>query len=160
MQDIFDPTYLGSLSDEEFNTLLASQLQPKKPKPRPYVEPTPKRDMGFIEGNLKKAWGGFGTMAGGALGLAGDLVGSDTIKEYGLGAAEGAQMYNRDIDRRMITPETNLIDTYEKQGLWEAAKDTPQFIAEQAVQNLPLMIGTGGVGGFVGKQTTKSLLLK
>lgn len=160
MQDILDPKYLATLSDEQFDALLNSVAQPQKPKPKPYVEPTPPRDMGFMEGNLKKAWGGFGTMAGGALGLVGDLVGSDTIKEYGLGAVEGAQMYNRDIDQRMITPETNLVDTYEKQGLWEAAKATPQFIAEQAVQNLPMMVGTGGVGGLVGKSATKSLLLK
>ncbi len=160
MQPQITPEYLATLSDEQYLKLLDSISKPQNPKPKPYVEPTPVRDVGFIKGNLQKAWGGFGQMAGGALGLFGDLVGSEGIKEYGLGAAEGAQIYNRDVDQRMINPEINLIDTYEKQGIWEAAKATPQFIAEQAVQNLPMMIGTGGVGGFVGKQATKSLLLK
>lgn len=128
-------------NDAEIDSAFASWV-PQKPTP----------DTGFISGNLQKAAGAFGSMAGGALGLVGDLIGSDSIRDYGLGAAEGAGQFNRDVNARMMTPQVNPADTYETKGLLEAAKEVPQFVAEQALQNLPLMLAAGGITGAVTKK--------
>lgn len=162
---MLNPEQLANMSDEEFDAFIISLSanKPQRQQPQvPTIQPLqPQVDKtGFVKGNIQKSWGSFGQMAGGALGLFGDLVGSDSIKDYGLGAAEGAQMYVQDVDKQMATPATDVIGTYEREGLWEAAKEVPQFIAEQAIQNVPLMIGTGGVGGFVGKSAAKSALTK
>ena len=144
-----------------FDDIDEESLKPYLTKPVPaYSPPVKKEPIGFVKGNLQKAWGNFGQMAGGGLGLVGDLLGSESIKDYGLGAAEGAQMYNADVNSQMTTPETNLVDTYNREGLLEAAKQAPQFIAEQAIQNAPLMLGTGGLGGLVGRSAAKGYIAK
>lgn len=159
-----DINNLATMSDAEFDVFLGSlgtskQSQRKKLVPfRETPEATKPPDVGFIKGNLMKSAGSFGQMTGGALGLFGDLVGLENIKNYGLSAVEGAQMFNRGVNERMMTPETNIGETYDKQGLWEAAKETPQFIAEQAIQNLPLMIGTGGITGLAARSGAKASL--
>ena len=162
---MLNPEQLANMSDEEFDAFIISLSanKPQRQQPQvPTIQPLqPQVDKtGFVKGNLQKSWGNFGQMAGGALGLFGDLVGSDSIKDYGLGAAEGAQMYVQDVDQQMATPATDVIGTYEREGLWEAAKEVPQFLAEQAIQTAPLMVMTGGTGGFVGKTVVKSALTK
>lgn len=85
----------------------------------------------------------------GGVGLAGDVVGSDTIKDFGL---EG---YQRNMqDAAVAREEAGMIDADEIDGFGSAAK----FAYGSLLENLPQLaptIALGGAGGIAGRQLVK-----
>jgi hypothetical protein len=85
-------------------------------------------------------------MGGGAIGIVGDLVGSDTIRDFGL------DIYRRNMEEAALSaPETNFFDI---DGVGDALN-----WAGYTLGNLAPMMATsvagGGVGGLLAKQAVK-----
>lgn len=85
----------------------------------------------------------------GVVGLAGDLAGSETVKQIGL---EGFQSNMQ--EAAQAREDVGMVDFDEIDGVGNAGKWAYGTLLEQLPQLLPT-IGLGGAGGIVGKQLVK-----
>jgi hypothetical protein len=85
----------------------------------------------------------------GVVGLAGDLVGSETVKQIGL---EGFQRNMQ--EAAQAREDVGMVDFDEIDGVGNAGKWAYGTLLEQLPQLLPT-IGLGGAGGIAGKQLVK-----
>jgi hypothetical protein len=106
--------------------------------------PKEEEDGDFVRG-IKKAAYQIPQTIGGTVALAGDLVGSEGMRDYGLGVyqknADKVQAVTKDSDSL-----TNVLEG-DASGL-DWLQNAAGYTAGQAVT----AIATGGVGGFIGKQ--------
>jgi hypothetical protein len=112
---------------------------------QPLVTDKPKEEDGDFVRGLKKAAYQIPQTAGGAAALVGDLVGSDGLRDYGLG------VYQNNTDKiegltRDSDSLTNVLQGDASAVDW--AQNAAGYVAGQAATAL----ATGGVGGFIGKQ--------
>jgi hypothetical protein len=109
--------------------------------------PTAKGEQGDFSRGFEKAMLQVPQTAGGALALAGDMVGADGVRDYGL------NVYQRNADKiAAISKPTDSLSAVMEDAPDTSAADWIQnaagYTAGQALQ----AVATGGVGGFIGKQ--------
>jgi hypothetical protein len=111
-----------------------------------------KADPTLGEFTSKMIGSGFDQVQGlgmGVVGLAGDLVGSETVKQFGL---EGFQRNMQ--EAATAREDVGMVDFTDIDGVGSAGKWAYGTLMEQLPQLLPT-IGLGGAGGIVGKQLVK-----
>ena len=104
-------------------------------------------DQGDFSRGLSAGVDSLQGLAYGAVGLAGDAIGSDTIRDFGVDG------YRRNMDA--VALRARETDAYEGINSFGDAVDFGQYYAAYAIPNLATTIASGGIGGLVGKQLVK-----
>ncbi len=86
-------------------------------------------------------------LAYGAVGLAGDAIGSDTIRDFGIDG------YRRNMDD--VALNARETDAYEGINSVGDAVDFAQYYSGYAIPQAVTAFASGGIGGLVGKQVVK-----
>ena len=86
-------------------------------------------------------------LAYGAVGLAGDAIGSDTIRDFGIDG------YRRNMDA--VALNARETDAYEGINSVGDAVDFAQYYSGYAIPQAVTAFASGGIGGLVGKQVVK-----
>ena len=86
-------------------------------------------------------------LAYGAVGLAGDAIGSDTIRGFGIDG------YRRNMDA--VALNARETDAYEGINSFGDAVDFAQYYSGYAIPQAVTALTSGGIGGLVGKQFVK-----
>ena len=86
-------------------------------------------------------------LAYGAVGLAGDAIGSDTIRDFGIDG------YRRNMDA--VALNARETDAYEGINSFGDAVDFAQYYSGYAIPQAVTALTSGGIGGLVGKQVVK-----
>jgi hypothetical protein len=123
--------------------VLASKLGMQLPKP-----PTEADSMGDTARGFKTAMLQLPQTAGGAIALAGDAIGSEGMREYGMGIYDKNTQKIADLSKE----SDSLTNVMEGDA---SAADWMQYAAGYTGGQAVTAVATGGLGGFIGAQLAK-----
>lgn len=113
-----------------------------------YTPPAPVSDQGDMSRGFEKAMRQIPQTAGGAAALVGDLVGSDGLKDYGLGVYKKQE----EAIQKITKPSDSFSSVLEGEGSpIDFLQSGIGYVGGQALTAL----ATGGAGGFIGAQLAK-----
>ena len=104
-------------------------------------------DQGDFSRGLSAGVDSLQGLAYGAVGLAGDAIGSDTIRDFGVDG------YRRNMDA--VALNARETDAYEGINSFGDAVDFAQYYSGYAIPQAVTALASGGIGGLVGKQVVK-----